>query len=68
MYHTLMTSYLIINIVWPEFAELLATRPIAIHEFHSTGIDCMKKMFFWVNLNFIMLFHKSTLYSCFPAV
>ena len=35
---TPMTSYLFINKVWPAFAELLATRPMTIHEFHSTGI------------------------------
>ena len=46
-----MTSYLFINNLWPEFAELLATHPITIHEFHSTGINCLNKTFFEVYLN-----------------
>ena len=37
-----MISYLFINI-WPEFAELLDKPPITIHEFHSTGVDCLNK-------------------------
>ena len=49
---TPMTNYLFINKVWPEFAELLATRPITIHEFHSTGMDCLNKTFFGFNFNF----------------
>ena len=40
-----MTSYLFIDDIWPEFAELLATRPIMIHEFHSTGMDCSNNTF-----------------------
>ena len=32
-----MYSYLFINNLRPEFAEVLLTRPIKIHEFHSTG-------------------------------
>ena len=62
-----MTSYLLIKNIWPEFAELLATRPITIHEFHSTGKDCLKKKKFWVNFKF-MLDDKSTLYLHFPSV
>ena len=34
---TLITIYLFINNVWPEFAEILATRQITIHEFHLNG-------------------------------
>ena len=54
--------------LWPEFAELLATRPITSHEFHSTGKDCLKKKIFLVNFKFIMLDDKSTLYLHFPSV
>ena len=36
---TPMTSLLFITNIWPEFAELLASHPITIHEFHSTGMD-----------------------------
>ena len=50
-----MNSYLFINIKWPELAELLPTRPITIHEFHSTGKDCLNKTFFGVNLKFKIL-------------
>ena len=43
-----MTSYLFIDDIWPEFAELLATRPIMIHEFHSTGMDGLfEKKYIW---------------------
>ena len=38
-----MTRFLFVNNISPEFADLLATRPITIHEFHSTGIDCLNK-------------------------
>ena len=31
--------------IWPEFAELRATRPITIHELHPTGMDCLNKTF-----------------------
>ena len=41
-----MTSYLFINDICPEFAELLATRPFTSYEFYSTGMDCLNK-FFW---------------------
>ena len=27
---------------------------ITNHEFHSTGMDCLKKRFFWVKFKFIM--------------
>ena len=37
-----------------EFAELLATRPITIQEFHSTGMDCSNKTTFLVYLKFAM--------------
>ena len=40
-----MTTYLLINDLWPEVAELLATRPITIQEFHSSGIECLNKTF-----------------------
>ena len=40
---TPMTSYLLINNIWPESAEWLATRPITIHEFYSTWMDCLNK-------------------------
>ena len=46
-----MNSYLFINNIWPEFAELLATRPITIHGFHSTGMDYLNKTFFGFILN-----------------
>ena len=49
-----MTSYLVIINIWHEFAELLATRPITVHKFHSTGMDCLNKAFFGVNFNFLM--------------
>ena len=39
-----MNSYVFIN-EWPEFSELLTTHPITIHEFHLTGIVCLKKTF-----------------------
>ena len=42
-----MISYRFINIIWPEFAKLLATRLLTIHNFHSSGIDCLnEKLFF----------------------
>ena len=44
-----------INNIWLEFAKLLAKRPITIHEFFSTGMDCLSKTFFWVYLKLIML-------------
>ena len=56
-----MTGYLFIYNQWPEFAELFATRPITIHEFHSTGMDCLNKTFFGIYFKFIMLCHKSVL-------
>ena len=59
-----MTGYLFINNIWPEFAELLAKRPITIHEFNSIGMDCLNNTFFGGYFKFIMLCHKSTLYSC----
>ena len=47
-----MTNYLVINNIWPEFAELLASRPITIFEFHSSGMDCLnKKLCFGLILN-----------------
>ena len=46
-----MTIYLLINNIWPEYAELLATRPITIHEFHATRTDCLNKTFFGLILN-----------------
>ena len=52
-----MTSYIFVNNIWPEFAELLATRPINIHEIHSTGIDCLNKTFFEGYFKFITLCH-----------
>ena len=55
-----MTSYLFIWNMWPEFAKLFYTRPITIHEFYSTGMDCLIKTFFGVYFKFIMLGHKST--------
>ena len=58
-----MTSFLLINNIWPEFAEVFARHAITIHEFHSTGI--LIKVF-WINFKFIMLSHKLTLYSYFP--
>ena len=57
-----MTSYLFISKVLPEFSELLATRPIMIHEFHSTGMDCLTKTFLAVYFKFIMLCHESPKY------
>ena len=57
---TLMTSYLFFNNIWPKIAELLTKHPIKIHEFHSTGMDCLNKTFFGIFLKFIMLCHKST--------
>ena len=45
-----MTSYLLINNKWPEFVELLATRPITIHE-----MDLLNKTVFWFILNVIKL-------------
>ena len=42
---TPMPSYLFINKVSPEFAELLATRPITILEFLSTRMDCIFNAF-----------------------
>ena len=51
-----MTSYLIIIKIGSEFAELFATRPITIHEFHSTGIDYLYKTFFGVYFKSIMLY------------
>ena len=60
-----MTRYLFINNIWSEFVELLAMRPIDVHEFYSTGMDCLNKTFFLVNLKFLILCHTSTLYSCF---
>ena len=65
---TAKTSYFFINKIWPEFAELLATRPITIHEFNSTEMEYLNKRFFWVNFKFILLCHKSTLNLCSPAV
>ena len=62
-----MISYLFIDYIWPEFAEVLATRPITIHEFHSTGKESLNKNVLWVHFKFIMLIHESTLYSYFPA-
>ena len=44
---TPMYSYLFINNIWPEFAKLLDTRPITIHKFYSTGLDCLNKTFFF---------------------
>ena len=38
-----MTSYLFNNNIWPEFADLLATRPIKIHEFHLKGVRVIIK-------------------------
>ena len=55
-----MTSYLFINNIWTEFAELLAMHPITIHEIHSTGMDYLYKTFFGVYFKYIMLRHKST--------
>ena len=46
-----MTNYLVSTNIWAELVELLATRPITIHEFHSTGMDRLKKLYFWVILN-----------------
>ena len=46
-YITPMTGHLFINNIWPEFAELLVTLPITIHECHSTEMDCLKKNEFW---------------------
>ena len=60
-----MTSYLFINNIWPEFAELFATCPHTIHEFYSSGKDCLTV---WVNFKLIMLCLKSILYKCFTAV
>ena len=40
---TLMTSYLFVNNLWLEFAELFATRPIMIHGFPSTEKDWLNK-------------------------
>ena len=34
-----------INNIWPAFAKLLDTRPITIHKFYSTGLDCLNKTF-----------------------
>ena len=49
--HPWLDSYILIYKVWPEFAELLDTRPITIHEFHSTGMDSLNKTFLRVYLN-----------------
>ena len=57
-----MTSNLFINNIWPEFEKLLYTRPIMIHEFHSTGMDCLNKKFFGFYFKFIKLCHKLTSY------
>ena len=46
-----MTIYLFINNVKSKFAELLASRPITIHEFHSPGMDCLNKTFLGFILN-----------------
>ena len=46
-----MTSYLFFNNVRPEFDELIATHPITIHEFHSSGMNCLNKLFLGVILH-----------------
>ena len=48
---TPMASYLFLNNILPEFVELLATRPITIHDFHSNVMDCLDKTFFGLILN-----------------
>ena len=46
-----MSSYLYKNKIWSEFAEVLATRPITIHEFHSPGMDSLNKTVFGLIFN-----------------
>ena len=46
MYHTHdVVISLLIKYGQNLLAELLATRPVTIHEFHPNGMDCLNKTF-----------------------
>ena len=60
-----MTCYICINNMWPEFAELLARRPFAIHEFHLFGMDCLNKTFpCGLGILGYILYYQTSLHEC----
>ena len=64
-----MTSYLFINKIWPEFAKLLPTCLITIHEFHSIRMDWLNNMLygkykFTLTCHNIFMFFQSINNTC----
>ena len=59
-----MTSFRFINNIWPEFAKLLAARPIVIQKLHLSEMDSLNETFslnlqcYVVNRLYIHVFHR----------